>query len=271
MGAFTKLSYQVIFSTKYRQPLIRDAFRERLYEYIGGTIRALNGHLIEVGGIEDHVHLLANFPPTIHMNTEPGWPEIVGGRHNPAQGDSVGSIETFETTRLLAERISEVHFEDLCRLHRDPDVMRTLTADGRPLSDDATRDRLRAAIENWDRQGFDLWVFRDKASGTVIGRGGLRRYDVEGRMEVGLAYAVLSEFWNQGFATEMAAAGLRIGFERLGFTEIASWALPHNTASLRVMEKLGFQYERDITFAGLIHRYYRLSASDWRASCAMDS
>jgi REP element-mobilizing transposase RayT len=63
MSSFTKLSYHVIFGTRYRQPLIRDSFRVRLYEYIGGTIRGLKGHLIEIGGIEDHLHLLANFPP----------------------------------------------------------------------------------------------------------------------------------------------------------------------------------------------------------------
>jgi putative transposase len=38
--------------------------QNRLYEYIGGIIRAQNGHLIEIGGVEDHVHLLANLAPT---------------------------------------------------------------------------------------------------------------------------------------------------------------------------------------------------------------
>ena len=54
-------------------------------------------------------------------------------------------------------------------------------------------------------------------------------------------YAVLSDHWNQGFATEMALASLRYGFERLGLTEIASWTLPINLASQRVLEKLGFR------------------------------
>ena len=69
MSSFTKLTYHVIFSTKYRQPLIREAFRERLYQYMGGAIRGLKGHLIEVGGVEDHVHLLANFSPTAALSS----------------------------------------------------------------------------------------------------------------------------------------------------------------------------------------------------------
>ena len=63
MGAFTKLTYHVVFGTKHRKPLIREEFRERLYEYVGGTIRELKGHLIEIGGVEDHVHILANHSP----------------------------------------------------------------------------------------------------------------------------------------------------------------------------------------------------------------
>lgn len=53
-----------MFSTKYRRSLIMTTLQKRLYEYIGGIIRAQNGHLIEIGGIEDHIHLLANLSPT---------------------------------------------------------------------------------------------------------------------------------------------------------------------------------------------------------------
>lgn len=64
----------------------------------------------------------------------------------------------------------------------------------------------------------------------------------------------------------MADASLRVGFQQLGFPEIGSWTLPINTASQRIMEKLGFRYERDFEFAGLRHRFYRLVAADWRAT-----
>ena len=64
MSTFTKLSYHIVFSTKHRSKLIAESFCERLYEYIGGIIRAKNGHLIEIGGIEDHIHILANLSPT---------------------------------------------------------------------------------------------------------------------------------------------------------------------------------------------------------------
>ncbi len=83
-------------------------------------------------------------------------------------------------------------------------------------------------------------------------------YQIDGADVVGLAYAVLSDYWGRGLATEMAAAAVKIGFEHLGLTEIDSWTLPINKASQRVMEKLGMRFDREFTFAGLPHLLYRL-------------
>lgn len=56
---YTKLVYHIVFSTKERLPLITEEIRDRLYEYLGGVIRGERGSLLEVGGVADHVHLLA--------------------------------------------------------------------------------------------------------------------------------------------------------------------------------------------------------------------
>ena len=65
MGTFHRLTCHVVFGTRFREPLIQPALRERLYEYMGGTIRGLKGHLLEIGGVEDHVHLLLAFTPNM--------------------------------------------------------------------------------------------------------------------------------------------------------------------------------------------------------------
>ena len=172
-------------------------------------------------------------------------------------------ITNLTTSRLLAEAITPSHFADIHRLHSDPQMMATLSADGKPLSEEATRESIRQAVDHWQRQDFGFWVFRHRSNGQLIGRGGLKIYQIDGKDVVGLAYAVVSEHWNQGFATEMAQASLEIGFGQLGLAEICSWTLPVNVPSQRVMEKLGFRYERDFEFAGLVHRFYRLVAEEW--------
>jgi REP element-mobilizing transposase RayT len=65
MGSFTSLTYHIVFATKYRAATIVKPVQERLYEYIGGTIRAKNGHLIQIGGMPDHVHILARLSPSL--------------------------------------------------------------------------------------------------------------------------------------------------------------------------------------------------------------
>ena len=48
----------LVFSTKYRQPLITATVEDELYAYLGGTCKSLECHPIKVGGYRDHVHIL---------------------------------------------------------------------------------------------------------------------------------------------------------------------------------------------------------------------
>lgn len=61
--SYTNLIYHIVFSTKNRRPLISAEREERLYDYIGGTIRGLGGIALKINGVEDHVHLLAKLRP----------------------------------------------------------------------------------------------------------------------------------------------------------------------------------------------------------------
>jgi putative transposase len=63
-STYLSLHYHLVFSTKNREPTIRNAWRERLHEYLGGTIRGLGGFPEGVGGTADHVHLLIGLKAT---------------------------------------------------------------------------------------------------------------------------------------------------------------------------------------------------------------
>jgi putative transposase len=67
-STFTNLLYHIVFSTKQREPLIIENLREELYKYIGGIIRGEEGILIEIGGIDDHIHLLVKIKPSISIS-----------------------------------------------------------------------------------------------------------------------------------------------------------------------------------------------------------
>ena len=61
--SYTNLLYHLVFSTRDRRPLITPERRTRLYEYVGGAIRDEGGISLAIGGIEDHIHLLAKLRP----------------------------------------------------------------------------------------------------------------------------------------------------------------------------------------------------------------
>jgi putative transposase len=65
MGStYTSLHFHIVFSTKERRSFIQPAWRPRLHEYLGGTVRGLGGVADVAGGMEDHVHILADLNAT---------------------------------------------------------------------------------------------------------------------------------------------------------------------------------------------------------------
>ena len=58
------LHYHIVFSTKDRRPFISTDIRPRLHAYLGGIVRTLDGTPLEVGGPDDHVHLLVGLKAT---------------------------------------------------------------------------------------------------------------------------------------------------------------------------------------------------------------
>ncbi len=61
--SYTRLYCHVVFATKNRQPWITADIRQRLYDYMGGIVKAENGDLLAAGGTDDHVHLLLSLHP----------------------------------------------------------------------------------------------------------------------------------------------------------------------------------------------------------------
>ncbi|MCC6321567.1 MAG: IS200/IS605 family transposase [Phycisphaerales bacterium] len=62
-----RLLNHIVFATYQRQPLLTKPVRERLYRYLSGICNNIKCHLIIAGGIEDHVHMLADLHPTVSM------------------------------------------------------------------------------------------------------------------------------------------------------------------------------------------------------------
>jgi putative transposase len=64
---YTNLNYHIVFSTKDRLPLLIPQIQERVYKYMGGIVRDLDGTVLAAGGIADHVHLLCRLRTSVSL------------------------------------------------------------------------------------------------------------------------------------------------------------------------------------------------------------
>lgn len=126
---------------------------------------------------------------------------------------------------------------------------------GGPRTPEQAARLLARDLEHWERQGFGPWVFH--VAGRFAGRGGLERTEVGGRPCVEVLYAVAPACWGCGHATAMARLALRRAAE-LELPEVVGFAWTENPASIRVLEKAGLRFDREIVHAGLPHWFGRL-------------
>ena len=116
-----------------------------------------------------------------------------------------------------------------------------------------------AVDAHWDEHGFGYLMWFERASGEPIARGGLARTVFDGEPELEVGWTTTPERWGEGFASELGRAMVEVAFEPLEAPDLVAYTLPHNGASRRVMEKLGFAYEKTAPYKTFgDHVLYRL-------------
>jgi len=163
------------------------------------------------------------------------------------------------TARMRGEPLGPRHLADLAPMFADPRVAATM---GGILTEEQVAAMLEQDAAHWERDGFGPWMCYDKETGEPVGRGGLNRTEFDGAAEVEVAWLITPERWKQGLATELGAASVEVAFGTAGLADVVAFTLPDNLASRRVMEKLGFEYEKTAPYKVYgDHVLYRLRAS----------
>jgi RimJ/RimL family protein N-acetyltransferase len=121
--------------------------------------------------------------------------------------------------------------------------------DGSPWPGERSRLFVERQIELYRERAFCLWKLLPKERGGLIGFCGLQPLQDTPDIEIG--WWLARAWWGRGLATEAARAALHDGFTRVGLGRIVAIAQPANTASIRIMLKLGMRYERMIEPRGI--------------------
>jgi ribosomal-protein-alanine N-acetyltransferase len=173
-------------------------------------------------------------------------------------------MSVLDTSRLRLRPFTLADHEAHAQIYSDPQVMQYMPRGPMALPEarQASQAVLTHFIEHWTQHGFGVWAVTDKATGTLLGQCGLRF--VPQLHEVEILYLLVQAVWGQGLASEAARAALTYGFEQVGLERIIALTKPENTASRRVMEKLGMQYEKEVHIFNLDAVYYALTRHAWQ-------
>jgi RimJ/RimL family protein N-acetyltransferase len=162
-------------------------------------------------------------------------------------------------SRLRPERPWQEHATLYRDLFADPPVAAGLwpRATGRPDTSRQALELLAGDIRHWAERSYGPWVFFETDTGMFVGRGGLHAASVGGEECVEVLYAVRSDAWGRGYATEMATLAVAYA-QRLRLTEVVGFTAVSNRASRHVLEKVGMRIEATFERGGVDHWLGRL-------------
>ncbi|HEX9352001.1 MAG TPA: GNAT family N-acetyltransferase [Gaiellaceae bacterium] len=160
-----------------------------------------------------------------------------------------------ETERLVLRKPEPGDREGYAEIWGDPEVVRHLG--GTTLTSAEVPQAIERMLRHWDRHGVGLFSVIRKGDERFLGRVGYLLWDterwvhamseeLEGDLELEIGWTLIRAFWNQGYATEAAIACRDHAFGELGRERVISLIAPENVASIRVAEKIGESYERDV-------------------------
>jgi len=148
------------------------------------------------------------------------------------------------TKRLLIEPFSLDDASFMLAMLNDPDFIANVADRGVRTVEQARRYLLEGPISSYRKHGFGMYAVRLRDNGNTIGVCGLVKRPELADIDIG--YGFLPAARGRGLALEAAQSVWNYATEELGLTRLVAIVAPDNAASIRLLEKLGLNYETDI-------------------------
>ncbi|MFC5219021.1 GNAT family N-acetyltransferase [Streptomyces coerulescens] len=153
-----------------------------------------------------------------------------------------------ETERLMLRPFTEGDLDEYAAIMADPTVTRFLGS-GAPLTREQAWESLALLAGHQRMRGYTQEAVVEKATGRILGRGGL--WNAEGWPGLEVGWILGQAAWGHGYATELGAAWRDYAFSALDAPQLFSVIHPDNTGSIRVAERIGHRYLRDVEVTGI--------------------
>lgn len=156
-------------------------------------------------------------------------------------------MRVLETERLILRRLHAGDAPFIVELLNDPAWLEHIGDKGVRTLDDARKYLETGPLEMYARLGFGLYLAEGKGNGEPVGLCGvLKRESLE---HVDLGFALLPRFRGMGLAFEAASGTMEYALNVLGLSRLVAITSQNNLPSGRLLEKLGFRFERNVRLA----------------------
>lgn len=186
---------------------------------------------------------MPDVPGALPRHQHRGWRESPLAVHGlpPGRGRQV-----IETPRLVLRELAVDDAPFILRLFNDPSFLRHIGDRGVRDLEGAQRYIGCGMVGSYRRHGFGLWRVELREDGDLpIGICGLVARPTLPAPDIGFAFR--PAWWSCGYAFEAAAAVMAHARRALGLSLVLAIASPRNHRSLRLLHKLGFRYERELS------------------------
>lgn len=166
-----------------------------------------------------------------------------------------------KTHRLLLREMTEDDFSALYAILSDPETMRYYP---QPYDEAGTRRWIAWCRDSYAKHGFGLWAVT--LNGEFIGDCGISMQPIGGQWLPEIGYHIRKDHWRKGYASEAAAACIRLAFEQFGFPAVYSYMNADNEPSFRTAMKNGMTQVDAYTdpHHGPL-RVFRITREEWIA------
>jgi RimJ/RimL family protein N-acetyltransferase len=146
-----------------------------------------------------------------------------------------------ETERLVLRPFTDADAPFVLALLNEPSFLEFIGDRGVRTLDDARAYLEGGPLESYRRNGFGPYRVELRGSPVAMGLCGLlERHWLD---HVDLGFAFLPRYWSRGYALEAARAVMRHARDELGLGRVLAVTTPGNQASIRLLGKLGFEFE----------------------------
>jgi RimJ/RimL family protein N-acetyltransferase len=152
-------------------------------------------------------------------------------------------MKPFETSRLrIRELAADADAAFMLEVLNEAAFIRNVGDRGvraEAAASDYIRDRI---APSYQRFGFGMWLVEVRETREPIGICGLLKRDTLDDVDIGFSF--FERFWSRGFAFEAASAVMEYGWKVAKLSRIVAITVPHNSSSIRLLEKLGMRFEK---------------------------